>query len=157
MKQLTIVGTVLLALGVVSARAADDPSDKPAGEVPQPTGKVLQFQEFDNPVQRLQPVKSRDAGEEARLEAMAWFGSGRVLQDRGDLNGALRAYRKAIARDPNAIAVYRVANERCVEARPQSTRPTPTKIALSRTGIAPKATALGPSAASAARPSEPHV
>lgn len=127
MKQLTIAGTVLLALGLVSAsvdsapvdsaRAADDPSDKPAGEAPQAPGKALQFQEFDDPVLRLQPVKPRDAGEEARLEAMAWFGAGRVLQDRGDLNGALRSYRKAIARDPNAIAVYRVAIPLAMELR----------------------------------------
>lgn len=58
---------------------------------------------------KLEPVRPRTGAEEARLDAMAWFGTGRMLQQRGDLPGALRAYRKALERDPTASAVYRAA------------------------------------------------
>jgi tetratricopeptide (TPR) repeat protein len=63
--------------------------------------------ELEDPVEPLEPLEPRTAADHARLDAMAWYGAGRVLQLRDDLAGAYRAYRRAIERDPTAIAVYR--------------------------------------------------
>ena len=56
-------------------------------------------------------MKLREVSDEARLDALAWFAAGRLMQNRGDSPGALRAYRKAIESDPTALAVYREAIE----------------------------------------------
>src|SRR5579872_2768276 len=77
----------------------------------------LQFQEFEDPVEPLEPVRQRSVSDEARLDALASFARGRVLQDRGDLPGALAAYEKAVERDPTAVPVYRVLIRLAVELR----------------------------------------
>src|SRR4051812_34590741 len=66
---------------------------------PPPTVKKFQFQELEDPVEVLVPKKAPEASEEARLDAMAWFASGRILQHRGNYEGAFNAYRKAVERD----------------------------------------------------------
>jgi len=77
----------------------------------------LQFQELEDPVARLKPIKARGAADEARLDALAWFATGRMMQDRSDMTGAFRAYRRAIDSDPTALAVYRVAIPLAIELR----------------------------------------
>ena len=84
-------------------------TERPADEI--------QFQELEDPVSRLKPIKARGAADEARLDALAWFATGRMMQDRSDLTGAFRAYRRAIDSDPTALAVYRVAIPLAIELR----------------------------------------
>lgn len=102
--------TMLLGVGA-ERRLAAAPADRPPAVAPaeEPRGgdAGFQFQELDDPVRRLRPVKAREASDEARLDALAWFAAGRLMQDRGDSPGALRAYRKAIERDPTALPVFR--------------------------------------------------
>ncbi|MGQ0635481.1 MAG: tetratricopeptide repeat protein [Planctomycetaceae bacterium] len=73
--------------------------------------------EFDDAPTRLQPVAPRTGAEEARLDALAWFGVGRTLEQRGDKAGAMRSYRKALERDPTAAPVYRAAIPLAIELR----------------------------------------
>lgn len=68
---------------------------------------AIQFQEFDDPIEPLVPLKSRTAAEQARVEARAWFATGRILQQSQDPQGALAAYKKAIEHDPRAVVVYK--------------------------------------------------
>lgn len=82
----------------------------PVGKSPSPTSRQgLPGQEFEDSIEPLTPARSRTAAEQARVDALSWFGAGRVMQARGELQGAYRAYRKAIERDPAALAVYRQA------------------------------------------------
>lgn len=70
--------------------------------------RSVQFQEFEDPVEPLKAREPRPTSEDMRLDALAWFASGRILQDRHNFPGALAAYRKAVERDPTAVPVYRV-------------------------------------------------
>lgn len=79
--------------------------------------RSLQFQEFEDPVEILVPRQPRAVSEEARLDALAWFATGRIRQHRGDFPGALSAYEKAVERDPTAVAVYRVLIPLAIEMR----------------------------------------
>ncbi|MFN0054375.1 MAG: tetratricopeptide repeat protein [Planctomycetales bacterium] len=95
--------------------AADDPPEDSRTQ-PQEESS-FRFQELDDPLPRLKSSRPRVPGDEARLDALAWFGSARVLQARNDLSGALRAYKKAIDSDPTALFVYRLAIPLAVELR----------------------------------------
>lgn len=91
------------------------PGDQKPGE---PGGRRgLQFQEFEDPVEFLEPVRRRTVSDEARLDALASFARGRVLHDRGDLPGALAAYEQAVKSDPTAIPVYRVLIRLAIDLR----------------------------------------
>jgi len=83
--------------------AQASPATQPAVKVP----GSIPGQEGDDLVEPLVPAKPRTAAEQARVDALAWFGTARVLQGRGDLQGAFDAYRKSVEQDPNIIAVYR--------------------------------------------------
>ena len=79
-----------------------------AGEAkPAVTPGSIRGQELEDVVEPLAPARPRTPAEQARVEALAWFGTARVLQGRGDLAGALDAYLKSIEKDPNVLAVYR--------------------------------------------------
>ncbi|MBM4075151.1 MAG: tetratricopeptide repeat protein, partial [Planctomycetes bacterium] len=65
------------------------------------------LQELDDPALPLQPLKPLSAAQQTRNEAVAWFMAGRLLETRNKPQEALKAYRKSIAIDPNAIEVYR--------------------------------------------------
>jgi tetratricopeptide (TPR) repeat protein len=102
-----------LAVPVVLSAAEGARSDaKPAGSL-----RGLQFQEFEDPVEPLEPVHPRQASDEARIDSLAWFSTGRLLQHRGDFQGAFKAYQRAVERDPTAIPVYRVLIPLAIELR----------------------------------------
>src|SRR5579872_3736073 len=60
-----------------------------------PPPRSLQFQELEDPVEPLEPKVRRTDSDNARIDALAWFAAGRILQDRQDFSGALSAYQKA--------------------------------------------------------------
>ncbi len=111
-----------LALWVVfgpaagSAGLAAFDGSRDAGQ-PRPAVRSYQFQEFEDPVETLVPKQPREASEEARIDALAWYATGQIRQHRGDFAGALDAYQKAIERDPRAVAVYRVLIPLAIEMR----------------------------------------
>jgi len=82
-----------------------------------PPPRSLQFQELEDPVEPLEPKVRRTDSDNARIDALAWFAAGRILQDRQDFSGALSAYQKAVERDPTAIPVYRVLIPLAIELR----------------------------------------
>src|SRR5258708_39136413 len=80
---------------------------RPVGQRPgeqkpgQPAARrSLQFQELEDPVEPLEPLRPRTVSDQARVDALASFGRGRVLHSRGDLAGALAAYEQAVESDP---------------------------------------------------------
>ena len=81
----------------------------PADEASKPAGKSTDFrQQIADDVNRpLDPLQKRAPKAKSRLDAMAWFMTGKLQQSRNDLRGALQSYEKAIATDPDAIEVYR--------------------------------------------------
>ncbi len=85
--------------------------------IQKPADCSLQFQEFEDPVESLEPVRRRTVTDEKRLDALAHFARGRLLHDRGDQPGALAAYEKAVESDPTAIPVYRVLIRLAVDLR----------------------------------------
>jgi len=103
---MTGLALVWLAAGQIATRVAiaqdDRSNDRPA------TAPGRQFQELEDPVEPLVPRDPRGKSDEARVDALALFARGRILQDRGNLQGALAAYQQAIERDPTALPVYRV-------------------------------------------------
>jgi tetratricopeptide (TPR) repeat protein len=67
----------------------------------------LQFQELEDPVEPLDPKRKRTPADEARLNSLAAFARGRILEEREDFRGALAAYEKAIEYDSTALPVYK--------------------------------------------------
>ena len=63
--------------------------------------------QFDDVPQPLEPHQQRDAAGESRVNALAAFGRGRILEGREDYNGALAAYEKALEYDPHALPAYK--------------------------------------------------
>src|SRR5579871_5648743 len=98
-----------------SRLAAFDTSRDPAQ--PRQAVRSFQFQEFEDPVEMLVPRQPRTASEDERIDALAWFATGRIRQHRGDFPGALDAYQKALERDPLAVPVYRVLIPLAIEMR----------------------------------------
>ena len=90
------------------------PGEQKPGQI---AGRSFQFQEFEDPVELLQPVRPRTVSDEQRLDSLAAFARGRLLHDRGDLPGAFAAYENAVESDPTAIPVYRVLIRLAVELR----------------------------------------
>lgn len=73
----------------------------------QPTARGLKFQELEDPVEPFEPKRQRTKAEEARINAMAAFARGRILEEREEFRGAMAAYEKAIEFDPTAMPVYK--------------------------------------------------
>ncbi len=107
----TVIGQFLWVAGLCAADSGRESAD------PKPGVRSLQFQEFEDPVEVLVPRQPRTVSEEARMDALAWFATGRIRQHRGDMAGAMKAYRKAVERDPSAAAVYRVLIPLAIELR----------------------------------------
>jgi tetratricopeptide (TPR) repeat protein len=103
---LFVAGLVLLACAGRGV-AADDKPATPV-DTSAKTGKGLQVQEYDDPALPLTPIKPRSADEQKRIDAVAWFAAGRVLETRNQFPNALRAYQEALKHDPRAVVVYRV-------------------------------------------------
>ena len=99
--------------GLIAQAAGQKPTENSAGDKSPadqkpPVRRGLQFQELEDPVEYLDPVRRRTASGEARLDSLAHFARGRILHDRGNLPAALAAYEKALESDPTAVPVYRV-------------------------------------------------
>jgi len=65
----------------------------------------LQIQPWDDIIVPLQPRTPRTVSDKARVEALAWYGTGRLLEDRNDFAGAYSAYQKAEQLDPDSIKI----------------------------------------------------
>lgn len=84
----------------VQAQESPPVGDRPAaGSIP--------GQEGEDIVQPLVPAKARTAKEQARVDALSWFATARILQGRGDLQGAYKSYKKALESDPEVLSIYR--------------------------------------------------
>lgn len=55
----------------------------------------------------LDPIRERSEATQTRLDAMAWFGLGKLRESRADFRGALDAYRKAVELEPERVTIYR--------------------------------------------------
>ncbi|HTI50533.1 MAG TPA: tetratricopeptide repeat protein [Planctomycetaceae bacterium] len=106
------MATAALAQGATPESAKES---KAIEETPPAQG--LRFQDLDDTVERLKPIKARTAADEARLDATAWFATARLMQERGDLPAALRSYRRAIESDPTAVAAYREGVRLAIELK----------------------------------------
>src|SRR5690606_29835893 len=60
---------------------------------------------WDDIIVPLQPRTPRTVSDKARVEALAWYGTGRLLEDRNDFAGAYSAYQKAEQLDPDSIKI----------------------------------------------------
>ncbi|MEO1994984.1 MAG: tetratricopeptide repeat protein [Planctomycetaceae bacterium] len=98
---LATFGLVLSVCGMPGVAPGDESKD--------PAGKSADFRQqiADDVNKPLDAVQKRAPQAQARLDAMAWFMTGKLRQSRNDLRGALKSYEKAIAIDPEAIEVYR--------------------------------------------------
>lgn len=110
----SVLGFAAVVACPVSRVATADENDSPP---PKAVPGSLQFQELEDPVEPLAPRQRLTAEETARVDALAWFATGRVLQHRGNFAGALSAYEKAVERDPKAISVYRVLIPLAIDLR----------------------------------------
>jgi tetratricopeptide (TPR) repeat protein len=85
----------LLSLGLLSGpavKAATAPSAQ---------------QDLDNPLEPLAAQKPRTEDEEDRLNALALFATARTLEQRHDLQPALRRYQRALRYDPQSLPALR--------------------------------------------------
>lgn len=101
-------GTVVLLLAPADCLSV--PADAPSPRTPE-AGQLLKdgyrLQRLDEPATLFHPRKPRTDRERDRVDATAWYMTGQLLEKRNDFKGALDAYRKAVALDPNAIEIYR--------------------------------------------------
>ena len=98
---------LISASAVVQAQAPANPPPGGAEGKPSVVPGSIRGQDLEDVIEPLTPARPRTPAEQARVDALAWFGTGRVLQGRGDLSGAFDAYVKSIEKDPNVLAVYR--------------------------------------------------
>lgn len=62
--------------------------------------------DLDDPLAPFVPKVERTPEEADRLEALALFAAGRMLEQQQDMAGALRRYERAVRLDPQALPVY---------------------------------------------------
>ncbi len=104
-----------VALGIVQSGLAqtEKPAEKASSKEPSAQvensaeSRGLQIQSLDDPVLPIKPVTPRSPEEDARVNARAWYLTGRVHQQKQDFRAARDAYEKARELDPNAAYVYR--------------------------------------------------
>jgi tetratricopeptide (TPR) repeat protein len=119
------VGLFGLLLATVSACCLALPlgvlADEPPTEAPTPPktpqsaapkakhapGKAVVTDEFGNPVPELKPKKAETPQQKKRVEALAFFMTGKLKQDQSRFTEALQDYQSAIKVDPTAVEVYR--------------------------------------------------
>lgn len=94
-------GVGVLAVAMIGRTLSAD--EKPAQEVP----PAIQFQEGEDPVERLTPTQPRTPEGANQVQARAWFATGRVLEANNEHQAAYNAYKKAVELDPQALPVYR--------------------------------------------------
>ena len=79
----------------------------PAGLTAWAAVPPVQLQPGDDILQPFVPLKQRSAEQQKRVEAAAWYATGRLLESRGKSKQALDAFRKAVSLDPSAVEIYR--------------------------------------------------
>ena len=105
LRSLCLTLTALAALTDSAWLSAEDTRGNPAADE-QPAAEGYRLQPADDPLQPLQPREALTESERKRMDGLAWYMTGQMLQKRNDLQGALDAYRKAVAADPQAVEVY---------------------------------------------------
>lgn len=84
-----------------------DMAEPQAKELHSPAWAEAIRQPGDDILTPLVPEKPRKAAMQARLDAITWYMTGQLRERRNDFTGALEAYKKAVAIDPEGIAIYR--------------------------------------------------
>lgn len=98
--------TEAAADSVAQSKSKKESKDANRGESRQASD--YQLQDLDEPAKPLHPVKPRTAEKQMRIDAVSWYMTGRLLQQRGELKRALESYKKGIAADPNAVEIYQM-------------------------------------------------
>lgn len=93
-----------IQVGVAMAAEPTEPPP-PAPAVDPPRGSGLQ-QIADEPLERFQPKVPATEADEARQQALTWFMTGQLREGRNDYDGALEAYRRAVAAAPGELKAY---------------------------------------------------
>ncbi len=86
--------------------AENRPDSPPAKAEKASSPKTIPGQVLDDPVQPFVPKKPRTAQEQNRLDALALFMTGQMLEKRGDSKEALDSYKKALSLDPKSVHIY---------------------------------------------------
>jgi tetratricopeptide (TPR) repeat protein len=103
---------VLAGVGMlVSAQGTTAESRPPSPPLPEPLSRLegIQLQFGDEPLRTLSPKTPVTDAEGKRREALAHFMTGRLQQERRQLNQALQSYLKAVEADPESIEPYQAA------------------------------------------------
>jgi len=79
-----------------SALAQDAPPEKPRGGI-----------QLEDPLEPLAPREKRSEAEEDRLQAAALFAAGRMLEQKGEGEAALRRYQRAYRYDGDSVSILR--------------------------------------------------
>lgn len=85
-----------------STQAAEEGDPKP-----DLSNNDYRLQLLDDPAPPLRPVEPRTEEDAARVDAMAWYMTGRLRQSRNEFRGAYEAYKRAVELDPDAVQIYR--------------------------------------------------
>ncbi len=79
---------------------------KQSGDAAKSAADGYRLQDLDDPLELLQPKKPRTTSDQARLDGLAWYMTGRFREARNDFNGALDAYKKAVELYPDGVDIY---------------------------------------------------
>ncbi|MAG94654.1 MAG: hypothetical protein CMJ48_13045 [Planctomycetaceae bacterium] len=90
--------SVGLGSGATSVAAAPEEPESPAVQI---------LDQLGTPLERFQPREPRSEDEDARIDAAAWYMTGRLREARNDFRGAYAAYQKAVKLDPKSASIYR--------------------------------------------------
>ena len=87
-------------------RLAQAKAAEQAGDAAKSAADGYQLQDLDDPLKPLQPKKPRTASDQARIDGLAWYMTGRFREARNDFNGAMDAYKKAVELYPDGVDIY---------------------------------------------------
>jgi len=97
----------LLVLSISAIGFADDERPAtPKEPVPAKSLEGFQLQDTDEPLQKFVPKTPKSAAENNLADALSWYMTGRLQQERKDIDAAIRAYQKAIELDSKSIDSY---------------------------------------------------
>jgi tetratricopeptide (TPR) repeat protein len=102
-----LAGTILMTMCGAYSQAAEEPEKSSKAASSRLDG--LQIQPGDEPLKTFQPVHPATPQDRARGDAMALFMAGRVQQEKGEFDEALKSYMAAAKKDPQAIEPYKSA------------------------------------------------
>ena len=113
-----LVGSVAGAAPHDDAPATESPSQetKTSGQ-PASGDRELRLQESGESLRLFTPKTPRSAEEETRLDAMAWYLTGRLRHERGDYQKAMEAFERAAQLDPSSQEVLRALIATAIELK----------------------------------------